>query len=259
MKTFVISLKRSTSRRKLMQKQLAREKVDFEFFDATDGLTITDEWIERNLSSDFKSDYKYYKDRFITKGALGCSDSHRRVWREIIRTAASESEKFLVLEDDCYIPRGGCNVIKNCASLLGVNNYEFILLYYTTRHKTNLDFAMSVSVVGGYSVYPYPSTPTASSLGYVITRNGAEKLLSSQNMVLTRMADSWDFEHIEMKAGLVYPMPIFTAGYPSTIVNNNWRTYCRWLLASSIILFSWTDKLLVPYLKKRLLKLFEIK
>lgn len=251
MKTIVINLEKSKERRKFMEKQLRSQNTDFEIFPATDAADIDDEWISNNLSVNFKKDYEKYKNRFITKGALGCADSHRRVWEYVINDK-SNNEIYLILEDDCYFPPHSLDNIKRCASKMLETNYDFVILYYTSHKQLHLNKTAVIPVDSEYKIYPYPDEPTANALAYLVSKEGAKKLLSSQKERITRMADSWDFEKIKLNAGLVYPLPLLTAGHPSTIVKQSWKVSARRFLLNRALSIPGAYKIIVPYLRNRI-------
>lgn len=261
MRTIVISLEKSLDRQKFMKNQLQHSKVDFEFFTATDGTKIDNEWIDKNLSKSFRKEHEKYKNRFITKGALACQDSHRQVWKKIIDDG-HDDYSYLILEDDCYIPPSSIQNVQEVANFLPTTNYEFVLLYYSSRNSIILSNDLSTPINAEYRIFPYPDDiSTGGSLAYLISKEGAKKLLSSQESLITRMADSWDFKDVNLNAAMIHPLPIFSAGFPSTITNRhllskafNFRTDTRRFLLNSLMSIPLMHKVLVPYLRSKISK-----
>lgn len=251
MKTYVISLKKSSIRRESMSNQLNKNNIDFEFLDATNKDDIDNMWIDENLNDYFKAEHQKFKHSFISKGALGCSDSHRRIWRKFIE---SNDEVAIILEDDCYFPPNSFNTIKKVSQDIENLEYDFINLYYTSLEYLNLNEKNSKKINNNFKIYDYPNQSTSSSLGYIITKNGAKKLLSSQDKKLTRMADAWDFDDINLKAGLIYPLCILTAGFPSTIVNQSWKISFKRIILNSLLFIPGVHNIIVPMLRKRISK-----
>ncbi|EDM22996.1 glycosyltransferase family 25 protein [Caminibacter mediatlanticus] len=253
MKTFVINLERSKDRRAYAKNQLDKFNVEYEFFKATDGSTLSDEWIENNLDESFKKEYEKYKNRFITKGALGCADSHRRLWKYILENEINE-EIFLILEDDFFLLKDTMKIINEIASVMKQHDLEFVNLYYTSLEILELDKKNSIKVNNKYSLYKYPNQKTSNSLAYLVNKKGLKKLLSSQSSKITRMADDWDFEEISLNAWLVYPLPIVTSGFTSTIVNMNFKTFVKRMILQKILWIPIISNILIDLWKKRIVK-----
>lgn len=120
MKIFVISLKRSQDRREAIKKQLDRQLVKFEFFDAIDGRFEPPHSLFAN--------YNYTKRLWLTsgrmpsKGELGCYASHFLIWKKCIEL----DESVLVLEDDSEIKDNFSKMLPLIEEKL--NRYNFLRL-----------------------------------------------------------------------------------------------------------------------------------
>jgi len=79
MHIYCINLERRTDRRTKVATEFARERLDVEFFRATDGRIDPP------------------SDLYITPSEYGCASSHMRVWRDMVERG---HELALVLEDD---------------------------------------------------------------------------------------------------------------------------------------------------------------
>jgi hypothetical protein len=235
----VINLKRAASRRSYMTRQLKSERVKFSFFEATDGNLIDDEWVNKNVEHNYKLEYLSDKVACVNNGALACADSHRRVWKQILDKGRNSI--FLILEDDCFIPKGSLRIVDLIADAMAKDGYAVILLYYTLHGELVLDGSAATSI-GSTStstkelcrIYPYLQ-PTSNSLAYLVTVAGAAKLLSSQSELLTRNADAWDFDKVGLKAGIVHPLLFQTGDFPSAMQYGNFRADIRrWVWALMI-------------------------
>ena len=211
----VINLKRAVARRNFMTKQLKSQRVRFSFFEAKDGNIIDDKWIEENVEYSFRKLYYSGQFPFVNKGALGCADSHRQVWRLIVEK--DPNKVFLILEDDCFIPTTAMDVIRAACGLMIRERYDFVLPFYTLNKALVLEKNISSIICGAYRLYPYPANPLGNATAYQVTATGAAKLLSSQAEHITRMADAWDFDEVGVKAGIVYPLVFQTGDFPSTM------------------------------------------
>lgn len=86
MKIKVISLRRSEERRFSFSE--ANKRLDYEFFDAVDGVALSD---------DEKRDVRYFaRDLDYSQGAYGCALSHIRLWER----CADSQETLTIAEDD---------------------------------------------------------------------------------------------------------------------------------------------------------------
>ena len=92
----VISLAQASKRRKFMREQMAKLKIDYEFFDAVDGDKLSSTYISK-----FKiKEGEQYIGRPLSKGELGCAFSHLQVYERML---AENIEKLIVLEDDVQL------------------------------------------------------------------------------------------------------------------------------------------------------------
>ncbi|EIZ9324066.1 glycosyltransferase family 25 protein [Campylobacter upsaliensis] len=114
MKIFIINLKRSLERKKLMQKQIERffenypnlkDEINFEFFEAIDAK------IKENMEKFASYFPKFRSLTFCGRGGgcgildteLACFASHLSLWQKCVEL----NEAILILEDDFYFEGGG--------------------------------------------------------------------------------------------------------------------------------------------------------
>ena len=249
MKIFIINLERSKDRKKFMEEQYKKFRIPYEFFKATDGKNISDEWIENNLSKEFKKEYEKYKNRFIKKGAIGCADSHRRLWKYILNKY-NEDEIFLILEDDSYLIENE-DFLNKCEKIFKSSPYDFMLMYYSSLKPLKLNKKNRIKINNNYYIYEHPGQPVSISCAYMLTYNGAKKLLSSQEQYITRMADAWDFDDVGIKASLIYPLPFVTNMFSSTIVSSNYKQNIKKILVYSFMKVPFFKSLIRNFLSKR--------
>jgi len=120
MKIFVISLKRSTERRTVMQNRLDELGVNFEFFDAIDG--------HAEPPHPLFSKYDYFKRLWLTngrqpsKGEMGCYASHYSLWLKCVE----QQEPILVIEDDAFVNSNMVEQLENITT--AVNQFGFLRL-----------------------------------------------------------------------------------------------------------------------------------
>ena len=173
LKTYVINLEKSTTRRKYMEDLLAPYAfLDVEFVKAIDGRLLSDE--ERHIRFDFDGSRSLY-GRSVNAGEVGCALSHRKAYETLLQ---SEDPYALVLEDDITIIRDLQALdLTQIDGVLNVSEPRALMLsgdywYYRKQPVTRL-----FSAVGAYA--------------YLINRAAARKILS---IIPPRcVADDWMF------------------------------------------------------------------
>ena len=96
-KIYVISLKRTFKRRKLMEAQLSALGLEAEFVDAVDGRELSKETIKSNT---INRGMGFTNARKMTPTEIGCAWSHRNVYKRLIENG---EQYAVVLEDDAII------------------------------------------------------------------------------------------------------------------------------------------------------------
>lgn len=125
MKTFVISLKSSITRREKISKEL--KGIDFVFFDAED---VSDR--EHEIYSLYKKEKtQLFKGYTLTRPELGCFASHIALWRYCVEL----DEPILILEDNIHLLE---ELVPHLKSLLPLTHtYGVIKLanFFTRKFK----------------------------------------------------------------------------------------------------------------------------
>ncbi|NLS13552.1 glycosyltransferase family 25 protein [Vibrio sp. SM6] len=157
MKVFVISLFRSTERRKRMIEKMAEAEIEFEFFDAIDAAQSPFTYSER------------YNDRLtrLRKGysllssEVACFASHLALWQHCVAI----DEPILVIEDNVDISPNAKNVIDKVDDIIA--QFEFIKLSATKRGKFHsflpltLDYSLGGFAKGTTGATSYAISPSA--------------------------------------------------------------------------------------------------
>ena len=97
MQVYVINLNRSADRLSQIKDQLERLNLPFKRVEAIDGNQLE---IEKSRVNHFK--FNLSQNRRCENRELGCAESHRKVWNEIIE---SGDRYALILEDDVILPK----------------------------------------------------------------------------------------------------------------------------------------------------------
>lgn len=171
-KTYVISLSDEKKRRSVLTKRLKEANQPFIFFNAIDGRAV-----------DLKTDPSYsgikrrlYFGKDLTSPELGILFSNREVLKDIIK---NNHQRAIVFEDDVIIENNFQYIV---SKLIDSDiNWELVrflgkpkMLSYKQRKIFNLDGESNIVRIG--------NSP-GGSYAYIISLNGAKKLLKSMDTV----------------------------------------------------------------------------
>lgn len=182
-KIFVINLRRSVQRKSAIENIMNKYSIDFEFFDAVDGESLSSEVIEKSRE---RSD-KWYKENEGGKasmklGEIGVSISHFKIYKKIIE---ENIEYAIITEDDVLLDdrlKKFISYVQKIKSLMG--KFDLVLLGYCTndlnynqpaicsywgRMKISNEFRVGIPVKWYWS-----------AIGYLINRRGASLLSNKQ-------------------------------------------------------------------------------
>lgn len=121
MKKYLISLEKDVQRRELFFSQ--PDTSDFEIFNAINTMELSQAELEKNF--DFAAFKKAYR-RDVTKGEIGCTLSHLKVYKNVIEDESiGERDYVLICEDDALFAE---NFNENLTALLQENPTADILL-----------------------------------------------------------------------------------------------------------------------------------
>lgn len=210
MKVFLINLKRSPDRRKRVVPHLQQRGVQFEVFDAVDGLQLSD------------ADMQHYADmeavkkhpNWLTKGTIGACLSHYNIYKKVVD---ENLEGACILEDDVVVCDKFAEILKSAEALLP--KYKFIMLYYTSWQQMELK-DMSEHVAPGYGLYHMENLEGLNSAaGYIISKELCKNMMDFV-LPIRNGADSWtEFSRQGAIPEIysIYPQPIKLAYAKSTI------------------------------------------
>ncbi|XP_052872719.1 glycosyltransferase 25 family member isoform X1 [Anopheles cruzii] len=164
----MINLERRVERRTNMLKHFDLLGLQVDHFPAVDGKQLTDEKLQQ-MGIRFLPGYADpFHKRPMTMGEIGCFLSHYYIWEEMVRL---EQKEVLVLEDDIrfepFFRRRAYRVLQDARRIGGWD-----LIYFGRKRLQEEDEkwidGSEYLVKAGYSYW---------TLGYVITLEGAKKLL----------------------------------------------------------------------------------
>jgi len=192
-KIFIINLDKDIERLEKSYEQLNFYNIkNYERYPAIYG---------NNLNKDELNYYSTDIGKIIaSKSMIGCGISHINIWKNIIK---EKINKCLILEDDFILCDNFINkfdIIMNNAPL----EYDIIFLTNNIIHNKNLKL---------YDInkYFYKQALISQTVGYIITLNGANKLLNYINKVsyhidfeLCILSLLYNFNIISVKEPLIY-------------------------------------------------------
>ena len=160
---------------RLAQLDLPAEVRDkFEFFPAVDGANIDEHFMQQGGYGVWdkwrQEDHSlHFYRREIRKGEIGCALSHINIWKRVVEENLDE---VLILEDDAGFDRHFKYLLKRalkfCRWAAAENKWDLLYLGRNPMTPDPIQIRNFISVPGfSYCTH-----------GYMVTRSGAEKLLS---------------------------------------------------------------------------------
>lgn len=210
---FIISLPNSP-RRKDIAHRLNWLGIPFQFFDATDGRTLS----ETELS---QVDYHFFPNRFsverkLTLGEIGCAISHIRVYQHIKQNNIPEA---IILEDDAMLHHHFIKIFSILKQKLPKKAQIVFLAHGKAKY-----WPIKKSLPEGYHLvrYRYPSSNSkrfiAGACAYLITQDAADILLTHANPI--KLPADYLTGAIQINRLIAYgvePSCVFLSATPSEI------------------------------------------
>jgi glycosyl transferase, family 25 len=187
-KIYIINLKRSKERRGEMIRKMNSYGLEYEFFQAIDGQELSKELLDEIYSQPYS--FKKAFGREMTLGEIGCAMSHLNLYKKVVdeKTALA-----LILEDDIDMDKRLEFVVRNIRTKeILKKKFDLILLGYSAN-GTNYKKKAEVSLFGRNKLnnqifFGIPTVWNWSTIGYLISRTGAQKLLE-QGLIPRMPAD----------------------------------------------------------------------
>uniref|UniRef100_A0AAQ5X9S0 Glycosyl transferase family 25 domain-containing protein n=1 Tax=Amphiprion ocellaris TaxID=80972 RepID=A0AAQ5X9S0_AMPOC len=218
---FLINLRRRSDRKERMLSSLAVLGINATLTEAVDGKALNSsvlQWMGVDMLPGYTDPYS---ERVLTRGEIGCFLSHYNIWKQVVQ---QELQQVLVLEDDVrFEPRFKSRLVAIMDNVQRVG-LDWDLIYvgrkrlqvkqpeYWVKGVQNL-------VHPGYSYW---------TLGYVLSLNGAKKLLQAKPLNKMLPVDEFlpvmfnkhpkdeymhYFDQRELKAFSVEPLLLFPTHY----------------------------------------------
>lgn len=182
--TYVITLPEAKGRQRYITNLFAKHGLEYEFFEASDTRTLKPE----NYPNYNRLKRALYYGRDLTGGEIGILQSSKRLYEKMI---SENIPQALIFEDDVTL-HGDFKAVLN-ALINGPQDYELVRFLGSEKVAQNTQYQKR-KVTDAYTLNRLLTTP-GGAFAYVITQNGAQKLLSAmQNTYLpidTLMGHCW--------------------------------------------------------------------
>jgi len=188
----VLSLKRSTERRRRFEAEAARVGLHFEYRDGIEAGALEGDRAA-SLADQDRAQRRY--GRTLGLAEIACAEGHRRIYREL---AASGDDAAVVVEDDVQFGDGFAQVLlalQGAGRVVAERSQVFLLgrnLGYPERPLW-LRRSRAWRLTSGHQLLPVVRSDGAlhGTFGYVITRTAATSMLAGERLI-SAPADAWD-------------------------------------------------------------------
>lgn len=166
-KVYVINLEKEKGRLETFDKQMKKNKINYERFDAIQGSKV--------LKDDRLTDYC---NTFCTNGMKGCALSHRTIWDIMVKNSY---KNVMICEDDAMIPESFDTKFQNTYYQIP-KDYDILYLGCLFGCKDNSVLNKLITKVSGYEPEDinsdvYKIKGTVGSHCYIISLEGAQKFV----------------------------------------------------------------------------------
>jgi GR25 family glycosyltransferase involved in LPS biosynthesis len=185
-KIIILTLEMQKDRQRYIANQLESMGLEYNFFWGINGNELTQ--AEINNIYDKNKSIKYLK-RTLTKGEIGCAQSHKLIYKKMIE---ENIESAIILEDDVQIKEDF--IIINTLKRMKLDNYIIKLERPCTGRETKDLFYTpwrQIKLIGEYKIVS-PLSSVFSTCAYYIDKLAAQSMLNT-NPKIFLPADFWDY------------------------------------------------------------------
>ncbi len=176
---FVVNLKKDIKKQQHMQKLCQKFDLDVEFIEAVYGKDLTQKEVDEVYS---EKRAREEIGRELSQGEIGCALSHKKIYKKMIN---KKMDMALILEDDIEFDADLLKILNKVEYFN--DDWELVLLGQHTATSRDKDTLSSIwarkSIVNGYKLV-HPCEKAYGTYGYMITRNGAKKLLRHLDIIV---------------------------------------------------------------------------
>ncbi|WP_165904998.1 glycosyltransferase family 25 protein [Parashewanella curva] len=202
-----INMPQNESRWQHLQQQLSQLSLKGTHFSAVVGSALFQDEIETIY--DEKLNKRYYH-RDLTVGEIGCYASHSQAWQKLLD---SDQPHAVVLEDDINLSDDFTTILATIDRLQG---WDIIKLSDNRNNPAAETIALSDTV----NCISYKRVPNCMT-GYVISRQGAEKLLARKRFFRPVDVDIQFHSELNLQVIGLQPYCVFEANFDSEIAAMN--------------------------------------
>lgn len=159
MKVFVVNLDREPKKKAYITKECERFGLNYEIYRAVDGHSLSEDFLKKNVLD--------YGNNFLTKGEIGCTLSHIRIYEKIIQEGLDYA---LILEDDAVLDD---NINPLLAAFESQQNVIREGVYLLTGNFSYVE--NQCKSIASFNFYPIKQA--FGTTGYIVTRQAAKKLV----------------------------------------------------------------------------------
>lgn len=200
---YVINLPEAEHRRKHVENLLSNASLDYTIIAGIKGSDLSQDEISQCY--DKGANARHYR-RALSIGEIGCYLSHRRCWEQLL---SSEHSWAVILEDDIEIKGDFSTLINLIPSKV---NADIIKL----SDDSNCKVIDSKALAPSFEWVNYKRIPNCAN-GYIITRQGAKKLLAKTKVYRPVDIDMQFFKELDLKVCGIRPYCIWPAIFESHI------------------------------------------
>ena len=210
LRIFIINLTRDVEKKEHMQELCLKFDLNAEFIDAVYGCDISESDIAAVYSKEKAIDNI---GRELSLGEVGCALSHKKIYKKMFDENINQA---LILEDDIEFDESLLQILAEKVKF--TSNWDLVLLGHHTGASREIDTASTFwcqkRLSSKYKLVR-PCEQAYGTYGYLVTKEGAQKLLNSLEKVSVPIDHLTGSSH-SLNLYTVNPAPIRINKYLST-------------------------------------------
>ncbi|KAK4474604.1 hypothetical protein MN116_001742, partial [Schistosoma mekongi] len=168
---YCINLLRRPDRRQKMEYMFQQLGINVKYYDAIDGKDLTVKQLNELEIQQLPGYADPYHNRSLKLGEIGCFLSHYNIWNEMITNGYN---RIMILEDDLRFAPAFIRNLNKIIKEADENVLNWDLLYIGRKRMSKTEKRVPNTTSLTYPDYTYWT------LGYILNRNGAIKLINQK-------------------------------------------------------------------------------